>query len=113
MSVKDLRQRFSTSEKMELVGESWNLSGQERGRFLRKTGIHSVELNSWRKQMEDGLKGGKSLDRGTKKTLESRIKLLEKELQEARALIELQKKVQDLFAEKEDKNTVQKKDPKS
>ena len=113
MSEKDLNQRFKITEKMKFVAKSWNLKGEELGRFLRRNGIHLVELNSWREQMSDGLKSGKPIFRSEKKVLENKIRLLEGELEQAKAVIELQKKVQALFVEKEDKNTATKTDSES
>ncbi len=106
MSEKDLNQRFSDYRKMDLVAKSWKLKGEQLGRFLRETGICSVELNSWREQMSDGLKDNKPIRRNYKKELDNKIRLLERELQAAKAVIELQKKVQNLHAENEDKNTI-------
>lgn len=112
MPEKDLNQRFKDTQKMEFVARSWHLRGEELGRFLRENGVYSVELDSWREQMSDGLKHNKPLSRSEKKILENRIKLLERELQQANAVIDLQKKVQGLFAENEDKNTASTSDPK-
>jgi hypothetical protein len=113
MSEKDMNQRFTDSRKMEFVVKSWKLKGEELGRFLRENGIYSVELESWREQMSDGLKNEKPMFRGQKKILENRIRLLERELQQANAVIDLQKKVQNLFAEKEDNVTASASDQKS
>jgi hypothetical protein len=113
MSEKDMNQRFRVARKMELVSESWHLAGKELGRFLRENGICSVELKSWREQMSDGLKNGKPIIRNEKRILENRIEALEEELRQAKVVIELQKKVQGLFAEKEAKSTALKSAKKS
>lgn len=113
MPEKDLTQRFSTKRRVAMVVESWNLSGEDLGRFLRKHGISSAELLSWREQMCDGLEEDKPLNRQLRKSLEQRIALLEKELEKARLQIELQKKVQNLVKDAEEKSTTPNSVPKS
>jgi hypothetical protein len=101
MSEMNSRQRFRTTQQMAMVAKSWDLKGEHLGRFLRENGISSVELESWRGQMKDGMDDGKPLDRGTRKRLEQRIQLLEAELKRALGIIELQKKAQKIWEEDE------------
>ena len=99
MPEKDLNQRFPTKKKMALVARSWGLKGRELGRFLRKNGISSPELMSWREQMKDGMDDGKPLSRSYRRELQQKIESLEKQLRQAHGIIELQKKVQEIRAE--------------
>ena len=97
MSEKDLVQRFRDTQKMNFVVESWDLRGEDLGRFLRENGLSSIEIMTWRDQMGEGLEEGKPLDKSVKKSLENRIKLLEEENRQLRVLNELQKKAQKLI----------------
>ena len=92
---------------MNLVFQSWGLKGEELGAFLRKYGIYKAELEAWREQMKNGLEDEKAMPRATRQYYREKIKKLEKELEEARAVIEAQKKVQNLL-EEEDESTPQK-----
>lgn len=94
MPEKDLIQRFNTHARMTLVSRSWDLKDEKLGHFLRKNGISSSELYSWRAQMKDGLEDGKPICRSVQKNLELKVLLLERELHEAKLLLEIQKKVQ-------------------
>ena len=91
-----------------MVAKSWSLKGEDLGRFLRENGISSVELESWRQQMQDGMDDNKPLEPSTKKRLEQRIRLLEEELKRAQGIIELQKKAQKILAEEEARKAVAK-----
>ena len=99
MPEKDLIQRFDTHQRMTMVADSWRLRGEDLGRFLRKNGISSPELESWRTQMKEGLDKGKPLARSYKRELEAKIERLKKELEKARAINELQKKAQKIWEE--------------
>lgn len=99
MSNKYTRLRWYTRDKLRLVAESWNLTGDKLGQFLRRNGLHSHDLATWKEQMAMGIDGEKSLYTEERKAYKTKIQKLEKELQEARAIIELQKKVKKLKLE--------------
>ena len=102
----------SADRKFRLVMQSYGLKGSELGAFLRSNGIYSDELNDWRNQMSDGLSGNMMMNVDTKKSQQKKIEKLERELKEARIIIELQKKVQKIL-EDEEQSTLQKSDTKS
>lgn len=113
MLERELRQRFSDEAKMGMVAESWELSGESLGRYMRARGISSSELESWRAQMKDGLEDGKPLDRGAKRKYESEIRRLEKEVAKLRATVDLLKKSELNEAEAEAKREASKSARKS
>ncbi|MGZ3792891.1 MAG: transposase [Bdellovibrio sp.] len=115
MSEKELNQRFSKNVKLRMVAETFGLKGEELGRYLRRNGISSCELRDWREQMTDSLDEGRPVARSEKKSLNSKIKLLEnevanlqRELNEARLLLDIQKKVQVILEDEKEENTVKK-----
>ena len=87
-------------EKMRLVLASSALEGEELGAFLRREGVHEVELRDWRKAMLEGLSGGRgrllSSDSKTIKSLEKELRRKDRALAEAAALVLLKKKAQAL-----------------
>jgi hypothetical protein len=97
-------------EKMRLVLEAARLQGEELGAFLRKEGVHEVELRDWQKAMLDGLSGGRPALRGTDakviKNLEKELRRKDRALAEVAALVVLKKKAQALgLLEAEDDDT--------
>lgn len=97
----DFKIRKKTLSKFRLVLESEGLKGAEVGAFVRKNGIYLKDLIQWKEQMIEGLNMGKAVQRSTEKIYKDTIRKLERELQEARAVIEIQKKISNLMA-KED-----------
>lgn len=93
-----------SDEKIALVSASKGLSGEKLGEFLRKHGIHSSELDLWLEQMRDGLEAEVVVVTDSKKFFRDKIKKLEKELEEARLIIEAQKKVQSLMEDEAKKS---------
>jgi transposase-like protein len=97
-------------EKMRLVLEASGLEGEALGAFLRREGIHEVELRDWRKAMLEGLGGGRppklGPDAKTIKNLEKELRRKDRALAEVAALIVLKKKAQALgLLEPEDDDT--------
>ncbi len=91
----------SPALKMKLVKESWGLSGEKLGVFLRSRGVHSIELQEWRRQMSEGLEGNVILNVGTKSEYKKKIEKLEKEIAELKAVVVAQKKVRKILADEE------------
>jgi transposase len=85
-------------EKMRLVLAAGALEGEDLGAFLRREGVHEVELRDWRKAMLEGLSGGRgrllSSDSKTIKSLEKELRRKDRALAEAAALVLLKKKAQ-------------------
>ncbi len=90
----------SPEEKLRLVLLGVNLEGEELGAFLRREGVHEVELRDWRKAMLSGLAGGRPPSSSTPDALKVRqlqkdLRRKDKALAEAAALVILKKKAQD------------------
>src|SRR3970282_1632814 len=97
------RRRFTTSYKLEILrrADASTQRGQV-GELLRKEGLYSSHLVTWRRQREEGLtpkKRGRKAER-----VDPRVKKLAQEnrrlvrrLQRAEAIIDFQKKVHELL----------------
>jgi transposase-like protein len=102
------RRRFTVAEKARILAEADACERGQLGALLRREGIYSSQLGTWRTQREqqglEGLAGSKPGPKATKdardRTIESqqrRIAGLEKELRISRALIDLQKKAHEIL----------------
>ena len=99
--------RLSSQDKFHLVVESAALNEQELGEFCRRRSVFPEQLTSWR----EACSGANEIRQGRKDSaddrklahrnaeLESELRRMEKALAEAAALLMLQKKVRDLWAE--------------
>lgn len=103
----------SGPEKMRIVLAASKLSDEKLGEFLRREGVFEADLREWRNAMLDGVT---STAHETRQAYRNRIRKLERELKrkdkalkEAKALVVLKKKLQAMWAEKEEDDT----DPKS
>lgn len=92
--------KWSAQDKLKAVSEMLHLSEEELGKFLRKEGLHSHQLNEWREEILASLNIKKPSMRSAKDERDQRIAELEKDLArkdkalaEASALLILQKKV--------------------
>jgi transposase len=105
--AKAKRRRFSAEYRLKILREAdaCKASG-ELGALLRREGLYSSLLSTWRRQREEGaLRELRARKRGPKpKEVDPRVKQLEKqnarlerELQQARAIIEVQKKVAEIL----------------
>ena len=100
--------QWSAEEKLQVVLEAAGLSDDELGEFLRRKGLHTVELEEWHRLATEALASQKK--RGRKKSPEARrIKELEKELlrkdnalAEVAALLVLKKKAQAIWGDEDD-----------
>jgi len=91
---------LTEQQKFQLVMGAENLNEQELGEYLRRHGIYSSELKEWKKDMLDALVGG-DISNNKERQLNKKISNLEKELNEAKVLLEMKKKVQRLLGEEE------------
>jgi predicted DNA-binding transcriptional regulator YafY len=103
---------WSGVEKLHVVLEAASIPDAELGEFLRKKGIHEADLKAWRevvtKSAADALEGGGKAAK-TSAAAERRIKDLEqdlakkdKRLKAVNALLELQKKVREIWGDAEE-----------
>jgi len=105
---------WTAEEKVKAVLESAGLSEQEFGEFLRSNGLHSHHLEEWKADIFSAMNDAKKKAGRPKKDPElaaaqKELKMLKKDLSrknralaEQTALVILQKKVQDIWAEEED-----------
>jgi transposase-like protein len=102
------RRKFTAAQKARFLEEADACERGQLGALLRREGIYSSQLATWRAQREqlglEGLAGSKPGPKSTKdardRTIESqekRIAALEKELRISRALIDLQKKAHEIL----------------
>lgn len=99
---RPVRRKFTVEYKSQVVRDADGCREMgEIGALLRREGLYSSQLSAWRRQYRDGSLGGKS--RGPcpspSKELRKRItqlerknKRLERQLEEARVIVEFQKK---------------------
>lgn len=94
----------SAEEKLKLLLGAAALSDTERGEFLRREGIRDGDLERWHSEALEGLKGQarNAADRQRIAELERAEGKQQRRLRELEALVELQKKVQALWAAKDD-----------
>jgi len=104
--AKAERRRFSAEYKLRILEEAEACSSGELGALLRREGLYSSHLTTWRRQREAGqLAGLAPKRRGPKPNPEAEeLKRLRKEnarlqvrLQQAEAIMEAQKKLAQLF----------------
>ena len=108
--AKATRRRFSASYKLRILREADALAETGGvGEMLRREGLYSSHLSTWRRERErgelEGLAGrkrgrkagsGKALERENEH-LARKVAQLEKRLEQAEAIIEIQKKLSSLL----------------
>jgi transposase-like protein len=108
--AKATRRKFSAEYKLEVLREADRCTKPgEIGALLRREGLYTSHLSTWRKQRRRGELGGLALKRRgpspkEKNPLAARVAALEKEAvrlkaraERAEALVELQKKVSEIL----------------
>ncbi len=97
----------SASEKLRLLITAGGLSDEQLGEFLRREGLHDGDLERFRAEALGGLEGKvhNAQDRRQMQELERVNAKQAKRLREAEVLLELQKKVQELWGAKDDDTT--------
>jgi len=98
--------QFSAAYKLGILREYEALDVGEKGALLRKEGLYSTHISNWRRQRErGGLDGLRANKRGRKADPQAREiaqlkrenEELEARLEQAGRIIEVQKKVSELF----------------
>ncbi len=112
--------RWSAAEKLQVVMEASSIPQVELGEFLRRRGVHEADLNAWRTIVtaaaSDGLDGTRSSTKAAAtaarriKELETDLAKKEKRLRAVEALLDLQKKVCEIWGDA-DEPTQPKSDP--
>jgi transposase-like protein len=99
--VTSKRRRFSQAYKRQVLAEAKACGHGEVGAMLRREGLYSSHLATWRREMAAGkVVASKEKRKATKKRLEEMEKenaRLQKELRKAQAIITAQKKLGDLI----------------
>ena len=102
-------QDWTPEEKLRAVVETSGLSEPELGSYLRRNGLHSEQLESWRADAMGALgtpasKGKRTPEQREIRRLEREVRRKDKALAETTALLVLKKKFDALFAD-EDSDT--------
>ena len=97
----------SAAEKLRIIVEAGQLSDEELGEFLRREGLRDDDLARFRAEALGGLEGKvhDPQDRRQIQELERVNAKQAKRLHEAEVLLELQKKVHELWGAKDDDTT--------
>lgn len=104
-------QNRSAQEKFKSLTEYYALPTEERGEYLRRSGLHEDNINEWRMQIENALEPQKStreerqalfVEQNKIKNLEKEIRRKDKALAEVSALLILKKKADLLWGSEED-----------
>lgn len=106
------KKAFEAEEKLKIVLETASMNELELGEYLRKKGLHSVEVERWREEALSGLKtekrGRPKIDpelkelREERKSLKRELQKKEKALAEASALLVMKKKAELIWGAGED-----------
>jgi len=105
--MKNKRPQDWTAEgKLKAILEYDKLDEQDKGKYLREKGLHSVNIQQWEQQIIEGLDGRKSRKKDPRdkkiKALEWELGRKEKALAETAALLVLKKKAQAIWGDPED-----------
>lgn len=111
---KPTRRRFTAAYKLKILEEADGCSGGDVGALMRREGLYSSHLSTWRRQREEGAlqalgkkRGRKAKSRDKEKEQLARENArLRRKLQQAEKIIEIQKKVSALLeaAERDDES---------
>jgi transposase-like protein len=99
------RRRFTAEYKLRILREADACKGSgELGRLLRREGLYSSHLSTWRRQQYELAKYGVVARKGSRKAADLRLEQLEREnarlqrkLEQAEAVIQIQKKASELL----------------
>lgn len=97
--------KWTPEAKLKAITDTHAMSGEELGEYLRREGLHSQDLKSWRDEILKGLapaqKVPKKDERDEKiRVLERDLRRKDKALAEASALLILQKKIDLIWGNK-------------
>lgn len=104
------RKRWSAEERLRIVVQSSELSGEELGAFLRREGVHTNQLEQWRETARGAWSGSQAAearrqaerDRKRIRALERELRRKDKALAESAALLWLKKKAQEIWGDEDD-----------
>jgi transposase-like protein len=108
------RRVWTPKQKLQVIAQIDELKkhGADVGAFVRKQGLYSSTISTWRKQRDEGLLGVEPKKRGPKakitpeiveiQRLQKENEKLSKSLHQAQKIIEIQKKVAGMYLEEKD-----------
>ena len=106
---RDRPQAWTPERKLQALIETAAMSEEQLGGWLRKNGLHSSDLATWRQEATQGLSPQKaakparhSAEGRRIRELERALRRKEKALAETAALLVLSNKVQELWADEDD-----------
>jgi transposase len=102
---KPERRTFTAEYKLHILREADQCRNGEMGALLRREGLYSSHLTTWRKERDSGRMSVESKKRGRKPNplevevihLRKQLQRTEKRLEQANAILEAQKKLFDIF----------------
>mgnify|MGYP001245035891 FL=1 len=107
--VKAKRRTFTAKQKLKILAETDGLEHGELGAYLRRHGIYSSSLTTWRRQKEEGTlsmqgapKRGRTPKSSEAKELEKlrrENEKLKKKLEQADLIITAQKKLCEIYSQ--------------
>lgn len=102
--------KWTAAEKLRVVVEASKLSNNDLGEFLRREGLHEVQLKGWRAAAEAGLVDAPKLNKRSPdakriQQLEWEVRRKDKALAEAAALLILKKKAEAIWGAMDDDMT--------
>lgn len=98
---------FTIEKKYNLLIESHSIADYDKGKWLRKNGVHSGHLKKWNEEIKQKMTTNKNDKQEIKKLktennqLQKELKKKDKALAEAAALLVLKKKYQHLWEDEE------------
>ena len=103
-AMKERRpQDWTAEEKLNAILEYEKLNDEERGKYLRERGLHSIHIERWKEEIIKELKSSKLNKKDLRdkkiKELEKELRRKDKALAETAALLVLKKKAQDIWGE--------------
>ena len=99
---------WTAEEKLKAIVEYENLDEEQKGKYLREKGLHSIHLERWQQEFVEAYVSVKKKTRGRDprqkriKELEKDLRRKEKALAETAALLVLKKKAQAIWGDPED-----------
>ena len=100
--------KWSGVEKLQIVLDAAAIPDADLGEFLRKKGIHETDLKAWREAAREAFEGSDKAAKDSAaaarriKELEQDLAKKDKRLKAVNALLELQKKVREIWGDAEE-----------
>ena len=102
---------WSAEERLQAIIDTVKMSEEDLGAYLRREGLHSVQLEQWKAEIvralsrEPGKRRGITEEKRKIKVLEREVRRKDKALAEATALLILKKKADLIWGVEDDEST--------